>query len=461
MLGVGDVWFFGCFAYTIVQSMPFFTGTTVDTPQLLLHRQTRARHLGLRVCRLGIFGAGIGAVFEWAAGSPIAAIGNLTIVFGSLLSRTLTLRDGEYFYFGPIYLLYWLGGAVGVYATGGLYSPYLVIYIVTLYLAGILLQTRFTRKQVSAFCLSTVAIWGLAGVLGFSMAHLPTIPAMVHVARYSIYALSVFVLMEELFHSEEAFVRDIELQSQLLRTAQADMAHAEKLAQVGKLIATTAHEFAQPVQVITMSASMLGRGLAVTGTLEPVKIEGLRQFAANIQEASTRLARLLNQLREISRKEQFSPKPFDWLEALHSVESMVRHDFVSRGVRLRMRLPKEPIIGFGDVMNAQQIVFNLISNGRDAAARAKEPIVEVDLERFGNWARILIHNSGPGIPVNEQSRVFDPYFTTKRRGEGTGLGLPVCLDLVTLNRGRIFFCSDEDSTTFVVDLPRAEDVIGT
>jgi signal transduction histidine kinase len=82
-------------------------------------------------------------------------------------------------------------------------------------------------------------------------------------------------------------------------------------------------------------------------------------------------------------------------------------------------------------------------------------VVRVKAQAFRNWIRISIWNNGEAIPIHVQSKLFQPYFTTKKPGQGTGLGLTICQQLIEQHGGRILFSSQEGDTCFVVDLPKA------
>jgi signal transduction histidine kinase len=79
--------------------------------------------------------------------------------------------------------------------------------------------------------------------------------------------------------------------------------------------------------------------------------------------------------------------------------------------------------------------------------------LHVELRNLGNVAQVRITDSGPGIPEHVQPRIFEPFYTTKERGQGTGLGLDICKKIVAKHEGRIYFDTEPGRTTFIVELP--------
>jgi signal transduction histidine kinase len=104
----------------------------------------------------------------------------------------------------------------------------------------------------------------------------------------------------------------------------------------------------------------------------------------------------------------------------------------------------------------QQIMINLMSNAVDAMPKGGTITVVLEEEESAgrHWAKISIHDTGEGIPMEIRRRIFEPFFTTKAPGKGTGLGLSIVRDIVASNQGVLEVTSElHQGTTFVVRLP--------
>jgi signal transduction histidine kinase len=138
------------------------------------------------------------------------------------------------------------------------------------------------------------------------------------------------------------------------------------------------------------------------------------------------------------------------------VHLLSQYDLRWNGVECQVQLGSEPLWVHGDSMRIQQVLFNLINNARDACEGFSNPTVRVTAEAFHGWVRVRVWNNGQGIPAALQAKLFQPYFTTKEPGKGTGLGLTICQQLIDQHAGRILFSSQDGDTSFVIDLPRAQ-----
>jgi signal transduction histidine kinase len=134
---------------------------------------------------------------------------------------------------------------------------------------------------------------------------------------------------------------------------------------------------------------------------------------------------------------------------LRSYEQKVHNIEVER--RFVPNLPEIMV----DYFQMQQVFLNLIINSEYFMSQAhNKGILTITTERLGNTIRISFADDGPGIPKENLSRIFNPFFTTKEVGKGTGLGLSICHGIVTEHGGQIYAISElGQGATFVVELP--------
>jgi len=229
------------------------------------------------------------------------------------------------------------------------------------------------------------------------------------------------------------------------RRLEASLAQSEKLAAVGQLAAGVAHEINNPLAAIIANAQILERDLPQDNDLlESVKL---------IQLAGSRASQVVRNLLGFARKEHYEFSPTDINETIRSSLVLLQHEFVSRPVDLIFDLADDlpPMIASKD--HLQGVWINLLLNAFDAL-EGKPGEVRISTRKLGNEFRITISDTGKGIPPERVSRIFEPFYTTKEAGRGTGLGLSLCHRVVKQHSGFILVESQVGvGTKFIVVLP--------
>jgi signal transduction histidine kinase len=347
----------------------------------------------------------------------------------------------------------WVSTILGLAASGGAESPFFSAYIVLLLLCGICLLPSVRPPLIFRFVGANVAGW-----LVLSAFHVTAVPYFPHafmIKQSVILAFAVGLSLSKFLISRNEMSSEFKEQTNRLLHAENELIHADKMAEVGKLVATTAHELAQPTQVIVTIASLLSR-FVKQRRVDP---ETLASLSERLLESSERLSRLLGEVKNFSRKETSVAKVgLDLRDALQSVRLLTQHDLRGYKINYRMEIPSHVLWTYGDAHRLQQVFLNLIINARDATLSVSDPWVFVRAHVYRSWTRVTVSNNGAPIPLDVQAQLFKPYFTTKSRGKGTGLGLSICQHLIEEHDGRIMFSSSPEETIFVVDLPRKRDV---
>ena len=229
------------------------------------------------------------------------------------------------------------------------------------------------------------------------------------------------------------------------RRLEASLAQSEKLAAVGQLAAGVAHEINNPLAAIIANAQILERDLPPDpDLLKSVKL---------IQMAGSRASQVVRNLLSFARKENYEFTPTDLNETIRNALVLLQHEFVSRPIDMIFDLADDlpPIVASKD--HLQGVWMNLIMNAFDALEN-KPGEVRIITRKQGNEFRVTIANSGKGIPPEKVSRIFEPFYTTKEAGRGTGLGLSLCHRIVKQHGGYILVDSQVGAgTQFVVVLP--------
>lgn len=259
---------------------------------------------------------------------------------------------------------------------------------------------------------------------------------------------------------ERSTRREAEARTEL---AQSVAVQREGLATVGKLTACVTHEMNGPLAFMRTNLRVLGEhagrlgGMASGAAAEPDALAEIardaREIAAECLEGLDRIAAMVQSLRGLVRdpgsRERFDPvRP---LTDAVEVFRRARRDHCEVGLSVSGDLPDIE----GSPTSLSHVVLNLLENGLDAMGGSGA--LQVRATRAGRALRLEVEDRGPGIPTEIRGRLFEPYFTTKPVGKGTGLGLFICRELVGQLGGRIAYESGPSGTVFRVELPGASE----
>ena len=254
------------------------------------------------------------------------------------------------------------------------------------------------------------------------------------------------------------YAKDITLEKQVEQRIQ----QTEKLAALGQLGAGVAHEINNPMGIILCYTDLIRRQLANADPVEPAPIQ---QDLAVIEKQAKTCQRIVADLLNFARGRAAERRMENVNKAVSEVADMVRHQFHNRGAELRLTLneavPPAPM----DLDRMKQVFLNLMMNAQQAIGDAGGTIhVETGWactdRRRGDCAageevvEITVSDDGDGIPPAVVEKIFDPFFSTKQTGEGTGLGLSVSYGIVKDHGGGIGVESEAGKgSRFTVRLP--------
>lgn len=236
----------------------------------------------------------------------------------------------------------------------------------------------------------------------------------------------------------------------------ADSLRTAQLAAIGELAAGVAHEVNNPITGIINFAQLLlddsEKGSLQAELLERIVSEG------------ERIALITRNLLSFARESENDIEPVDIQQVIRDSLSLIEHQFTKDGIRIKTEYSEEPCLVLGNFRQLQQVVLNLLSNARFALnERYPVPSAEKRVhitccpfvnEQDESGTRIVIQDSGTGIPQGILNRLFEPFFTTKPSGKGTGLGLSISYGIVQDHGGLIKVDSImHQYTRMIVELP--------
>jgi C4-dicarboxylate-specific signal transduction histidine kinase len=242
--------------------------------------------------------------------------------------------------------------------------------------------------------------------------------------------------------------RRAELEGQRLRQ---DLAHVGRVSTIGALTASLAHELNQPLTAILANAEaaeeLLGR--------EAPKLAEVREILQDIARDDRRATQVIQRLRRLLRKGSVEPAALDLNEIVSEVARLVSADAVVRNVSVRLELASELPPIWGDRVQLQQVVLNLLHNGLDAmpdAGPGDRTLVLRTLRAEGDTVQVSVRDTGTGIDEAALDEVFQAFYTTK--ATGMGMGLTIARAIVEAHGGRLSATNNASGgATFFFTLP--------
>jgi two-component system, NtrC family, sensor kinase len=267
-----------------------------------------------------------------------------------------------------------------------------------------------------------------------------------------------------------------------LKTAQASLVQAEKMASLGQLTAGIAHEIKNPLNFVNNFASLsvdlidelkqtVAPGLALLDDARRTEVDDLANTLASnlvkINEHGRRADGIVRSMLEHSRGSSGERRSVDLNALIEEALNLAYHGARAQDQTFNISLQRQLGEGIAPITLAPQditrVLLNLFSNGfyaareRQRAMSGFEPSLKVSTRQLDGAVEILVRDNGIGIPAEIKDRLFQPFFTTKPPGEGTGLGLSMSYDIITQQHGGTISVDSKvgEYSEFTIRLPRS------
>jgi signal transduction histidine kinase len=347
------------------------------------------------------------------------------------------------------------------YYSGSLYDLPLVASMAWMAVPGLVAAKTSHQQAVSekalprgvwAARLGMLAVFSLPIFAGLAFFN-PGLPGPVRNFRL-VLTLAAIVLLGALVFLKQHFL-DVEL-IRLLRSSrqafqdlqvlQAQLVQSEKLASLGHLVGGAAHELNNPL------TAMLGYSELLSGT---ELSNDQRALTEKISQQAKRIRLLVASLLSFAKQVPASKSSVDINLVAETAIKLCRSQLQSAGAQYAADLDESLPTVRGDSNQLLKVFTQIVSNAAHAMAERQNGVLKVTSRSVGEMVRIEFSDDGPG--VSEPARVFDPFYTTRPIGQGTGLGLSMCYGIVEEHGGKISCQNrDEGGACFIVELPAAE-----
>lgn len=249
------------------------------------------------------------------------------------------------------------------------------------------------------------------------------------------------------------------------RRLEAEFRQAQKLESVGRLAGGIAHDFNNLLTAILAHADFLLTG----GGLEPAQRDDLEE----IRRAGERAARLTRQLLAFSRRQVLDLRAIDVTKVVEELAPMLRR-LIGEDIVIETILERDLHAVRADVSQLEQVIVNLVVNSSDAMPEGGRLTIRTSNEEIvdepasdevpdlapGSFMRLTVEDTGHGMDAATRAQVFDPFYTTKPEGQGTGLGLATVYGIITQLGGHVSVWSREGQGTRIdVRLPRTSEPV--
>jgi PAS domain S-box-containing protein len=219
------------------------------------------------------------------------------------------------------------------------------------------------------------------------------------------------------------------------REIQMELAHTNRVATMGQLTASIAHEVNQPIAAAVTNAQAALRWLG----RQPPDLEEVQQALTRIVRDINRAGNVIGRIRDLVKKAPPQRNRVDMNEAVREVIELIRGEAVKNGVSLQMQLGRGLPLIKGDRVQLQQVVLNLIINAVQAVGAVADGAREVHIttaQAEPNGVLVAVKDSGPGLAPTSLESLFEAFYTTKPGG--LGLGLSICRSILEAHEGRLW-----------------------
>ena len=260
--------------------------------------------------------------------------------------------------------------------------------------------------------------------------------------------------VDELNEMQQTLESKVDERTKQLQTAQRKLIQADRLASLGQLAASVAHEINNPVSGV-LNLSMLLERLMSSGSYPPGREAEFRKYLGLISSETARVGRIVSDLLSFSRRSKPQHAPADLNKLVRTTLGLANHKLRLMSAEIAFDLQENLPQIECDSSQVQQVILNLVMNAGEAMkSRGGGKLTVRTRLANAEEVELSVEDTGEGIAPENLAKIFDPFFTTKADAKGVGLGLAVVYGIVKAHDGDVEVTSKRnEGTTFKITLP--------
>jgi two-component system NtrC family sensor kinase len=258
----------------------------------------------------------------------------------------------------------------------------------------------------------------------------------------------------ELNEMQQTLESKVDERTRQLQVAQRKLVQSDRLATLGQLAASVAHEINNPISGV-LNLSMLLERLMAKGEYPPGREAEFRKYLSLISIETARVGRIVSDLLAFSRRSKPQRAPADLNKLVRTTLGLADHKLKLISAEVVLDLQENLPMVECDSSQIQQVILNLLLNGAQAMQPQGGGKLTIRTREVADEnVELSVQDTGEGIAPENLSKIFDPFFTTKAEGKGVGLGLAVLYGIVKAHEGEVEVTTQRnEGTTFTVTLP--------
>jgi two-component system NtrC family sensor kinase len=259
--------------------------------------------------------------------------------------------------------------------------------------------------------------------------------------------------MAEINQFTQSLESKVEQRTQQLKAVNQKLVQSDRMASLGQLAASVAHEINNPVSTV-LNFSMLMQRMVKDDGVPPARLPEFRLYMSIVVSETGRVGRIVADLLSFARRSKPQQVEADLNKLVRTTLGLVAHKLKLAAAEVELDLQADLPFVMCDSPQIQQVVMNLLLNAAEAVQHRAPGRIGVRTHATGDAVVLEVEDNGEGIAPENLAKIFEPFFTTKSEGKGVGLGLAVSYGIVQAHRGDIEVTSRPgQGTCFSVSLP--------
>lgn len=246
-------------------------------------------------------------------------------------------------------------------------------------------------------------------------------------------------------------ISSLKEQEKELERQKLELLQQEKLISLGELASGIAHEINNPLSIIIGKVDIINKTFQSSSLVD---VNLVNKHLQSIKTTSLRIAKIVGALKQLTRDSRLDNiSTYSIHDVLEPVYDLYVAKLNNAGIELKIEVPDQKMMVRCSLLEISQVLLNLLINASHAVENLEKKWIKISVEAGEKHINISVTDSGLGIPPIDQAKLFQPFFTTKAPGKGTGIGLSLSRELMKKHGGDLYCDHQSQNTRFVIVLP--------